>query len=170
MNTTSAWQPPEDWLKITAIDAHTAGEPLRVITSGYPELPGATILEKRRYAKEYLDHLRKAIMWEPRGHADMYGCLVTGLGKREFNAFNLGRERVIEQFEKELKSGELKDFEAKLHELDIWLLKNFVHFIPFIMPDEPLDRFLPRYLSVLPGKLGLPDQLKDALHSPKKKP
>ena len=77
MNTTNAWQPPEDWLKITAIDAHTAGEPLRVVTSGYPELPGATILEKRRYAMEYLDHLRKAIMWEPRGHADMYGCLVT---------------------------------------------------------------------------------------------
>ncbi len=77
MKTKTGWQPPDGWVKITAIDAHTAGEPLRVITSGYPELPGDTILEKRRYAKENLDHLRKALMWEPRGHADMYGCLVT---------------------------------------------------------------------------------------------
>ncbi|MBE7471847.1 MAG: proline racemase [Anaerolineae bacterium] len=71
------WTPPTDWLKITTIDAHTEGEPFRVITGGFPNLPGATILEKRRYAKAYLDHLRTALMWEPRGHADMYGCLVT---------------------------------------------------------------------------------------------
>jgi trans-L-3-hydroxyproline dehydratase len=77
MRTKTDWQPPGDWLKITTIEAHTAGEPLRVITSGYPELPGKTILEKRRYAMENLDHLRRALIWEPRGHADMYGCLVT---------------------------------------------------------------------------------------------
>jgi proline racemase len=71
------WRPPEDWLRITAIDAHTAGEPLRVITGGYPDLPGDTILARRRYARENLDGLRTALMWEPRGHADMYGCLVT---------------------------------------------------------------------------------------------
>jgi len=73
----SNWNLPDDWLKITAIDAHTAGEPLRVITSGLPPIPGATILEKRRYAREHLDDLRTALMWEPRGHADMYGCIVT---------------------------------------------------------------------------------------------
>jgi trans-L-3-hydroxyproline dehydratase len=71
------WDPPSDWIRITAIDAHTAGEPLRVITGGLPDLPGDTILEKRRYAREHLDHLRTALMWEPRGHADMYGCIVT---------------------------------------------------------------------------------------------
>lgn len=71
------WTPPEDWIKITTIDAHTAGEPFRVITGGFPELPGETILERRRYAQEHLDHLRTALMWEPRGHADMYGCIVT---------------------------------------------------------------------------------------------
>ncbi|MCL7452573.1 MAG: proline racemase family protein [Anaerolineae bacterium] len=71
------WKPPEHWLKITTIDAHTAGEPFRVITGGYPELPGDTILARRRYAREHLDHLRTALMWEPRGHADMYGCIVT---------------------------------------------------------------------------------------------
>ena len=71
------WNPPRDWLKITAIEAHTAGEPLRVIVDGFPPIPGATMLEKRRYAREHLNHLRTALMWEPRGHADMYGCIVT---------------------------------------------------------------------------------------------
>jgi trans-L-3-hydroxyproline dehydratase len=71
------WSAPDGWLKITTLDAHTAGEPFRVITGGYPELPGDTILERRRYAQEHLDQLRTALMWEPRGHADMYGCIVT---------------------------------------------------------------------------------------------
>lgn len=71
------WEPPEEWLRITSIDAHTAGEPFRVITGGYPDLPGETILAHRRYAREKLDHLRTALMWEPRGHADMYGCILT---------------------------------------------------------------------------------------------
>jgi len=69
--------PPDDWQRITTIDAHTAGEPLRVFTSGYPELPGRTILEKRQYALDHVDSIRRAVMWEPRGHADMYGCVLT---------------------------------------------------------------------------------------------
>lgn len=69
--------PPTHWLRISAIDAHTGGEPLRVITAGFPDLPGETILAKRRYAREHYDWLRTALMWEPRGHADMYGCVVT---------------------------------------------------------------------------------------------
>jgi trans-L-3-hydroxyproline dehydratase len=48
-----------------------------VIVSGFPELPGGTILERRRYARQHCDELRRALMWEPRGHADMYGCLLT---------------------------------------------------------------------------------------------
>ncbi len=71
------WTPPEDWIRIKTIDAHTAGEPLRVIVEGFPSLPKGSILEKRRYLKENLDHLRTALMWEPRGHADMYGALIT---------------------------------------------------------------------------------------------
>ena len=71
------WQPPTHWTRITTIDAHTAGEPLRIITAGLPPIPGDTILTKRRYAKEHLDRLRTALMWEPRGHADMYGCIIT---------------------------------------------------------------------------------------------
>jgi proline racemase len=73
----SQWSPPDDWLSVTTIDAHTAGEPLRVITGGFPEIPGDTILAKRRYLKKNWDQLRTGLMWEPRGHADMYGALVT---------------------------------------------------------------------------------------------
>lgn len=71
------WTPPSDWMRIRTLDAHTAGEPFRVILDGFPELPRGTILEKRRYLKENLDHLRTFLMWEPRGHADMYGGLIT---------------------------------------------------------------------------------------------
>jgi trans-L-3-hydroxyproline dehydratase len=72
-----AWSPPPDWTRIATIDCHAAGEPLRVIVDGLPPIPGDTILAKRRYAREHLDHLRRALMWEPRGHADMYGCILT---------------------------------------------------------------------------------------------
>ena len=71
------WNPPKDWQAINTIDAHTAGEPLRIITGGMDEIPGDSILEKRRYAQENLDHLRTGLMWEPRGHADMYGAIIT---------------------------------------------------------------------------------------------
>jgi trans-L-3-hydroxyproline dehydratase len=60
-----------------AIDAHTAGEPLRLIVDGWPEPQGATILERRAFAREHQDALRRALMLEPRGHADMYGALLT---------------------------------------------------------------------------------------------
>ena len=72
-----SWSPPSDWVRITTLEVHTAGEPLRIITGGIPAIPGSTILEKRRFARETLDHLRTALMWEPRGHADMYGAILT---------------------------------------------------------------------------------------------
>ena len=61
---------------VRTIDAHTAGEPLRVIVSGFPELQGTTVIERRRLAKERFDDVRTSLMWEPRGHADMYGCIL----------------------------------------------------------------------------------------------
>jgi trans-L-3-hydroxyproline dehydratase len=54
---------------------HTGGEPVRIVVAGYPEIPGATILAKRRHARENLDRYRKLLMFEPRGHFDMYGVL-----------------------------------------------------------------------------------------------
>jgi len=62
---------------ITTTDYHTAGEPFRIVTSGVPPIPGTTILEKRRYAALHLDQVRQLLVFEPRGHADMYGCFVT---------------------------------------------------------------------------------------------
>ncbi|SOE17935.1 proline racemase [Hoeflea halophila] len=61
---------------LTVIDMHTGGEPLRIITGGYPELPQGTILEKRAYVRDHLDQFRRILMFEPRGHADMYGALL----------------------------------------------------------------------------------------------
>lgn len=67
------WTPPDGWNRITVVESHTGGEPFRVVIDGLPDLPGDTILERRRFAMSNLDHLRRALMWEPRGHADMYG-------------------------------------------------------------------------------------------------
>jgi proline racemase len=71
------WKPPKDWVRITTIDLHTGGEPFRVITGGFPGLSGDSILARRRYVKKHFDYLRTALMFEPRGHADMYGCILT---------------------------------------------------------------------------------------------
>jgi proline racemase len=62
---------------LTTVDAHAGGEPLRIVTSGIPALRGATILERRREMLEQHDTLRRILMWEPRGHADMYGAIIT---------------------------------------------------------------------------------------------
>src|SRR5215472_11462240 len=61
---------------LEVLDMHTGGEPVRIVRGGYPPVVGTTILEKRRYAREHLDHLRQILMFEPRGHADMYGALL----------------------------------------------------------------------------------------------
>ena len=71
------WSPPEHWKKITTFDTHTGGEPLRIITGGLPELKGKTILDRRHYFRKNLDSIRTALMWEPRGHREMYGCVIT---------------------------------------------------------------------------------------------
>lgn len=67
---------PPGSMEIKAIDMHTGGEPLRVITEGYPEIPAASLLDYRRKLMRHHDHLRTALMFEPRGHADMYGALI----------------------------------------------------------------------------------------------
>jgi proline racemase len=61
---------------IRTVDYHTGGEPFRIVTGGVDALRGETILEKRRDALERLDDVRKLLVFEPRGHADMYGCHV----------------------------------------------------------------------------------------------
>src|SRR5688572_30378858 len=62
---------------VKTIDAHAAGEPLRLIVDGVPRPGGRTMLEKREWMRRHADHLRRALMLEPRGHADMYGAILT---------------------------------------------------------------------------------------------
>ena len=57
-------------------EMHTGGDPVRIVEKGYPEIKGATILEKIRYLKNELDHVRKLLMWEPRGHLAMFGVVL----------------------------------------------------------------------------------------------
>ncbi|WP_322096736.1 proline racemase family protein [Pelagibius sp.] len=65
-----------DSLSISTVEMHTGGEPVRIVTAGYPDLPGSTLLEKRRAARDHHDALRRLLMFEPRGHAEMYGAVL----------------------------------------------------------------------------------------------
>jgi proline racemase len=64
-------------MTLKTIDAHAAGEPLRLIVAGFPSPRGSTMLAKREWIRTHADHLRRALMLEPRGHADMYGAILT---------------------------------------------------------------------------------------------
>ncbi len=70
------WTPGDSWTSLETLDVQTAGEPLRIVISGYPEIAGRSILERRRFLVENLDAYRRILMWEPRGHADMYGAIL----------------------------------------------------------------------------------------------
>ncbi|HYK98043.1 MAG TPA: proline racemase family protein [Candidatus Acidoferrales bacterium] len=72
-----SWRPPKDWRSVTVVESHAAGEPLRVVLDGVEPVPGDTIVAKRAWAREHLDGVRRGLMFEPRGHADMYGAIVT---------------------------------------------------------------------------------------------
>lgn len=62
---------------INVIDAHTAGEPVRVVTSGLQRINGRTMLEKMRWLQDRMDGIRNFLMREPRGHRDMFGTILT---------------------------------------------------------------------------------------------
>lgn len=72
-----SWTPPDQWTLIRTFDVHAAGEPLRFVIGGIDRIPGNTMLERRRWAEEHEDSLRTSLMWEPRGHREMYGCILT---------------------------------------------------------------------------------------------
>ncbi len=61
---------------IETIDLHAGGEPIRLIRSGYPRVPFAPILERRQWVLEQADGARQVLMYEPRGHRDMYGAVL----------------------------------------------------------------------------------------------
>lgn len=60
----------------TCIDAHTCGNPVRVVTSGGPELKGATMGERRLHFMSEFDWIRQSLMYEPRGHDMMSGSIL----------------------------------------------------------------------------------------------
>ncbi len=62
-------------MEIATTDYHTAGEPFRIVQDGLPDIPGATVRDRREYASrsDEVDRIRRMLCHEPRGHADMYG-------------------------------------------------------------------------------------------------
>ncbi|WP_273859940.1 4-hydroxyproline epimerase [Photobacterium sp. GSS17] len=58
------------------IDAHTCGNPVRLVAGGYPSLNGKTMSEKRQDFLEHHDWIRRALMFEPRGHSMMSGSIL----------------------------------------------------------------------------------------------
>lgn len=83
---------PASWLTIQSIEMHTGGEPLRVILEGFPPFEGKSVLDYRRFIRDHYDHLRTALMFEPRGHADMYGVIVTPSQVADFGVVFLHNE------------------------------------------------------------------------------
>jgi trans-L-3-hydroxyproline dehydratase len=62
---------------IQTVEVHTGGEPFRIVTSGLPRFPGRSIVERRDWVRRNIDELRQALIFEPRGHADMYAGYLT---------------------------------------------------------------------------------------------
>ena len=62
---------------IHTIDTHTAGEPTRIVVGGVPRIPGETMAAKREHLERSVDHLRRSLMLEPRGHSNMFGAILT---------------------------------------------------------------------------------------------
>jgi proline racemase len=69
---------PDVRLEVSTTDYHTAGEPFRIVTAGEPDIPGATVAERRENARRSaeIEEIRRLLCHEPRGHADMYGCFL----------------------------------------------------------------------------------------------
>ena len=73
-------------MSLVCIDAHTCGNPVRVVLGGKPDLEGDTIFEKRlHFLKEY-DWIRTGLMFEPRGHDMMSGSMLYPPSSKENDA------------------------------------------------------------------------------------
>jgi len=62
---------------VEVVDSHTEGEPTRVILAGWPQPSGETMAARRQALLSTQDHLRRAVVCEPRGHDAMVGALLT---------------------------------------------------------------------------------------------
>ncbi|MCY8493221.1 proline racemase family protein [Bacillus inaquosorum] len=63
---------------IETIDAHTMGEAARIVVGGIPKIQGKSMMEKKHFMIARMDHIRKLLMHEPRGHLNMFGAILTG--------------------------------------------------------------------------------------------
>jgi proline racemase len=61
---------------LSVVDAHTEGQPMRIITSGFPKILGKTMRDKYNFVEENLVDLMKMVLYEPRGHNTMCGALL----------------------------------------------------------------------------------------------
>ena len=61
----------------TVVDSHTLGEFTRIVLSGFPEIEGDTMMERKNFLVNHCDDYRTALMLEPRGHHDMFGAIIT---------------------------------------------------------------------------------------------
>ena len=61
---------------LQVVDAHTVGEFCRVVIGGFPEPEGSTMIEKKKWMEKNYDKVRTALMYEPRGHHDMFGAFL----------------------------------------------------------------------------------------------
>ena len=62
---------------INTVDTHTLGEPTRVITGGIGPVLGQNMQEKKAWVAKNRDYIRRMLMFEPRGHQDMFGAVIT---------------------------------------------------------------------------------------------
>jgi 4-hydroxyproline epimerase len=62
---------------IRVVDSHTEGEPTRVVIDGWPQPTGDTMAARRDDLRARFDHLREAVVCEPRGHSAIVGALLT---------------------------------------------------------------------------------------------
>ena len=61
---------------IKTIEMHTGGGPVRIVVSGFPDIVGDTLLDKRQYLLDHLNQTRKMLLFEPRGHDAMYAVFL----------------------------------------------------------------------------------------------
>lgn len=70
------WKLETDALRLRYVDMHTAGEPVRIVDARRLPLRGTSIIEHREELSRFYDPIRRMLMLEPRGHADMYGVVL----------------------------------------------------------------------------------------------
>lgn len=60
----------------SVVDSHTEGEFCRIVIDGFEEPKGSSVMEKKKYMEDKHDNLRTSLMWEPRGHQNMFGAFL----------------------------------------------------------------------------------------------